>query len=1039
MTDPSAKTSPGDGGAGSPPPCGEGSGLGVAKNSVRESHPNPNPSPSRGVESWRLRQGGLVDRTSAHTFSFDGRGYRGHAGDTLASALLANGVHLVGRSFKYHRPSGILTAGPEEPNALVELRSGARREPNTRATTAELYDGLEARSQNRWPSLKFDLLAVNSLASPILSAGFYYKTFMWPAALWERLYEPLIRRAAGLGRASGADDPDTYEKAFLHCDVLVVGGGAAGLMAALAAGRTGARVVLCEEDFRLGGRLIAESRVLDDQRSSDWVARIGAELAALPNVRILARTSVFGAYDHGTYAALERVNDHVATPPEHEPRQRFWHIYAKRCVLAAGAIERPLVFGDNDRPGIMLAGAVRTYINRYAVAPGRRAVVFGTTDETAQTLSDLARAGVSVEAVVDPRAEAPAGVEAAAKAAGARLVAGGAVMGATGSLHVHGVDVRTAAGETVHIACDLVCVAGGWSPSVHLASHKGARPVWSERIAGFVPDTPPAGMGVAGAANGDLGLADALAGGARLGLAAAGDAGFDGQPVELPKVDGESTGLTPLWRVRGTRGKAFVDLQNDVTDKDVALAEREGFRAVEHLKRYTTLGMATDQGKTSNVAGLALMAELTARSIPQTGSTTFRPPYAPIAIGALAGEHRARHFRPTRLPPSHRWAQEQGAVFVEAGQWLRAQWYPQAGEADWLTSVNREVRTVRERVGVCDVSTLGKIDLQGPDSAEFLERLYINGWKNLAVGKARYGLMLREDGMVMDDGTTSRLAEQRYLVTTTTANAAKVLQHMELCHQWLWPDLDVQFCSVTEQWAQFSIAGPRARDTLRKVIDGQHDISDAALPYLGAAELTAMGGVAARLFRISFSGELAYEIAVPAGHGDGLIRRLMEAGRAFGIAPYGTEALGVMRIEKGHVAGNELNGQTTARDLGLGRMMSRRKDYIGRVMADRPGLTAADRPSLAGFKPVDRDQRLRAGAHFVREGARPVLASDEGYMTSVAFSPALGHWIGLGLIAGGAARHGERVRAYDPVRHGDVLVEVCDPVFYDPAGERLRG
>jgi sarcosine oxidase subunit alpha len=986
-----------------------------------------------------LPSGGLIDRSRALAFTFDGRRYGGHAGDTLASALLANGVHLVGRSFKYHRPRGILTAGPEEPNALVELRQGARREPNTRATAAELYHGLIAASQNRWPSLRFDLLAINSLISPVLSAGFYYKTFMWPAAFWEKVYEPLIRRAAGLGRASAQEDPDTYEKAFLHCDVLVVGAGPAGLMAALAAGRTGARVVLCDEDFRLGGRLIADYRVVADRSSADWATHTQAELAALSNVRILSRTTVVGVYDGGTYSALERVNDHVAEPPEYEPRQRLWRIFAKRCVLAAGAIERPLVFGDNDRPGIMLAGAVRAYLNRYAVAPGLRAVVFGTNDEMARTIADLNRAGVHVEAIVDARASVPGSIEAAAKSADARLIAGGAITRAIGSMHVRAVDIRTASGETSRIACDLVCVSGGWSPTVHLASHLGARPVWNGQLAAFVPGTLPKGMAAAGAASGGLSLVDALEAGARTGLEAAADCGFSGQPVDLPEVDPESTALTPLWRVRGTRGKAFVDYQNDVSDADVALAEREGFRAVEHLKRYTTLGMAADQGKTSNLNGLALMAELTAKTIPQTGTTTFRPPFAPVSIGALAGTHHGKGFRPTRLPPSHQWAREQGAVFVETGYWLRAQWYPRAGETDWLEIVNREVRTVRASVGVCDVSTLGKIDLQGADAAEFLNRLYTNAWTTLAVGRARYGLMLREDGFVLDDGTTSRLAEDRFIVTTTTANAAKVLQHLELCHQWLWPELDVQFTSVSEQWAQFSVAGPRSRDLLRRVVEPPDDISNAAFPYLAAVELTVMGGVQARLFRISFSGELAYEIAVPAGYGDALIRRIMEAGRDYGIVPYGTEALGVMRIEKGHVSGNEINGQTTARDLGLGKMMSTRKDYIGRVMAERPGLLVPDRPTFVGFKPVNREERLRAGALVIAEHAEPVARNDQGYVTSVAFSPTLSHWIGLGLLSGGPSRHGERVRAYDPLRGGDALVEVCNPVFYDPAGERLRG
>ena len=987
----------------------------------------------------RLRSGGLIDRTRSLLFSFDGRAYRGHPGDTLASALIANGVKVVARSFKYHRPRGILSAGSEEPNALVELRAGARCEPNTRATTVELYEGLLATSQNCWPSLRFDLQAVNSAIAPILSTGFYYKTFMWPPAFWEKIYEPLIRRAAGLGRAATQADPDTYEKAFLHCDVLIVGGGATGLMAALAAGRTGARVVLADEDFRLGGRLLSENRVVGERSAADWVAHVVAELQALASVRILSRTTIIGVYDGGTYSAIERVNDHLAVPPENEPRQRLWRIFAKRCVLAAGAIERPLVFGDNDRPGVMLAGAVRSYLNRYAAVPGHRAVVFGVGDDIATTVRDLVRAGATVEAVVDARTTVPEHIRAATKAAGARLVSGGVVTRAHGRMGVHAVDVRTDTQQTISVNCDLLCISGGWNPTLHLTSHLGAPPIWDEAMAAFLPGAAPKGMVVAGAAAGKMGLSQALATGSRAGLEAADDCGFVGQQVDLPEVQPDLTAQLPLWRVRGTRGKAFVDLQNDVRDHDVALAEREGFRAAEHLKRYTTLGMATDQGKTSGVIGTALMAELTARSIPQTGTTTYRPPFTPVAIGALAGLHRGRHFRPTRVPPSHRWAEEQGAVFVETGHWLRAQWYPKTGESDWLDSVKREVQTVRASVGVCDVSTLGKIDLQGADAAEFLNRLYSNTFTTLPVGRARYGLMLREDGFVFDDGTVSRLANDHFIVTTTTANAARVLEHMEYCHQWLWPELNLHLVSVSEQWAQLAVAGPRSRDVLRKVIDASHDISAASFPYMAAGPMTAMRGIEARLFRISFSGELAFEIAVPAGYGNGLIRRIMEIGREYDIAPYGTEALSVMRIEKGHVAGNEINGQTTARDLGLGRMLSTKKEYIGRSMAQREALLGVDRPTLVGLKPVDRAERLRAGAHLIPEGAEPKPENDQGYLTSVAFSPTLEHWIGLGLLARGPSRHGERVRAYDPVRSGDVSVEVCDPVFYDAAEEKLRG
>ncbi|MGO4404829.1 sarcosine oxidase subunit alpha family protein [Bosea sp. RAF48] len=991
-------------------------------------------------QSFRRASGGLIDRGRALTFSFDGKPYQGYAGDTLASALLANGVRLVGRSFKYHRPRGILSAGPEEPNALVELRTGARREPNTRATMIELFGGLDAASQNRWPSLAFDLLSLNGLVSPALVAGFYYKTFMWPAAFWEKLYEPLIRRAAGLGRAAGAEDPDHYEKAFAFCDVLVIGGGPAGLSAALAAGRSGARVILCDEDFRLGGRLLAEQRQIAGKPAAEWLAATLAELESLPEVRIMPRTTIFGLYDHGIYGAVERVADHLPEPAAHQPRQRGWRIYAKRAILAAGALERPIVFPGNDAPGVMLAGAARAYVNRYGVMPGRETVLFTAGDDGWTTARDIAAAGGKVAAIVDSRPDADPARKALADKLGARLFAGAVIEGTRGGRQLGGVSIRDASGAKTALACDLLAVSNGWNPTLHLTSHQNGKPAWDEVLQCFVPGTLPPGLSVAGSAAGHFTLAQALEDGARLGREAVADAGLTPAAAEpAPATDPETTALKPVWRVTGAKGKAFVDYQNDVTDKDVELAAREGFRPVEHLKRYTTLGMATDQGKTSNLSGLAIMAEQTGRTIPQTGTTTFRPPYTPVAIGALAGHHRGKDFKPVRLAPTHEWSKEGGAVFIEAGQWLRAQYYPKPGEGDWLTTVNREVKAVRARVGICDVSTLGKIDIQGPDAAQFLERVYINGWKALPVGKARYGLMLREDGFVMDDGTTSRLGEHHFLMTTTTANAGRVMQHLEFCHQVLWPELDVRMVSVSEQWAQVAVAGPKARETLRGVVDPAHDISNEAFPYLAARTVTVGGGIPARLFRISFSGELAFELSVPADYGDAMMRALMRAGEPFGITPYGTEALGVLRIEKGHVAGNELNGQTTARDLGLGKMMSTKKDFVGRLMAGRQALVEGDRPSFVGFKPVDPSQRLRAGAHFIGIGKAAVMENDEGYMTSVAHSPHLNHWIGLGLIRNGASRIGERVRAYDPVRNGDIVVEICSPVFVDPEGNHLHG
>jgi methylglutamate dehydrogenase subunit C len=985
--------------------------------------------------SHRLAAGGLIDRAQPLSFAFDEKNYMGFAGDTLASALMANGVKLVGRSFKYHRPRGILTAGSEEPNALVELGAGARREPNTRATTAELFDGLAATSQNRWPSLERDYGSINDWFSPFLVAGFYYKTFMWPARFWEWLYEPLIRRAAGLGRAAGAEDPDHYEKAFAHCDVLVIGAGPTGLAAALAAGRAGARVILADEGPRLGGRLLSEAYEIEGAPATEWAQRVEAELAAMPDVRIMRRTTVTSVFDHGQYAAIERVSDHLAAPPAHAPRQRAWKIVAQGAVLAAGALERPIAFGNNDRPGVLLAGAARTYINRYAAIPGRKLAVFTNNDDGWRTAVDAQAAGIEVVALIDTRA----GATPRRDLAGVRIMTGARVTKAHGKLAIEAIDVIGADRDAARIECDALAVSGGWNPTVHLTCHLGGKPVWNGEIAAFTPGTLPPGMQVAGAASGTLTLGRALNEGTIAGARAASEAGHRLLAATLLRASEEPSAVTPLWHVKESRAKAFVDFQNDVTVKDIRLADQEGYSAVEHLKRYTTLGMATDQGKISNVSGLAILAEASGRAVPDVGTTTYRPPYVPVSFGAMGGHHRGRDFRPIRLTPSHQWAAEQGAVFIESGAWMRAQYYPRGGEADWLETVNREVKTTRNAVGVCDVSTFGKIEIEGADAAAFLDRVCTNTFSTLDIGKARYALMLREDGFVQDDGTVARLAVERYVMTSTTANAVRFMQHLEFCRQVLWPSLDVQLASVSEQWAQYSVAGPHARDVLRKLIDEKHDISDKAFPHLAAKELTVGGGVMARLFRLSFSGERAYELAVPARYGDATIRAIMAAGEAFGIAPYGTEALGAMRIEKGHVSGPEMNGQLTARDLGLGRMMSKKKDYVGRVLSERPALVAPGRPALAGFQPVDRKARLRAGAHFLPVGAAARIENDEGYMTSVAFSPMLGHWIGLGVIVNGPQRIGQRVRAYDPVRGGDVEVEIVSPHFFDPEGVRLNG
>ncbi|MGQ0483757.1 MAG: sarcosine oxidase subunit alpha family protein [Hyphomicrobiales bacterium] len=971
------------------------------------------------MTSFRLEKGGLIDRGTPLRFTFDGKAFTGHTGDTLASALIANDVHLMGRSFKYHRPRGVVSAGASEPNALVELREGGRKEANTRATMIELYDGLTARSQNRWPSLAFDVGAINALASSIFVAGFYYKTFMWPKSFWEKIYEPLIRRAAGLGRASKEADPDKYEKAYAHCDLLVIGSGPTGLMAGLAAARSGARVIVADEGAALGGSLLNENEEIAGQHGRDWAAGIVAELGAMANVTLMPRTTIFGWYDGNIFGAVERVNDHVAVPSPYEPRQRYWRVIAGRAVLAAGAEERPIAFGGNDVPGVMLASAMRAYANRYAAASGRSVAVFTNNNSGYRTARDMKAHGIHVEAVIDSRKDAKA------DAGGVRLLRGRMIANVRGGKGVSGIELT----DHTHINCDTVAMSGGWSPIVNLMCHRGAKPSWNARIAGFVAPDVGGGFVAAGSAAGKMLLSECLADGAAKGA-------LTGKSPAVPKCRDEAFAISPLWWVKESTGKAFIDYQNDVTPKDLPLAAREGYRDIELAKRYTTAGMASDQGKLGNVNAIAILAEATGKSMEQVGTTTFRPFYTPVSFGALAGPFTGHHFQPVRKTPLHDWAQELGAVFVETGLWIRSAWFPRQGE-DWLAAASREVLAARSGVGICDVSTLGKIDVQGRDAGLFLDKLYCNTFSSLDVGKARYGLMLREDGIVFDDGTTSRLAPGHYLMTTTTANAARVMSHMEFCHQALWPDLDVQYVSVTEQWAQVAVAGPKSRATLQKIVDGL-ELNDTTFPYLAAKEITVLGGMTARLFRISFSGEHAYELAVPADYGNMAARALMQAGEEFGISPYGVEALSIMRIEKGHVAGGELNGTTTAADLGLGRMMSSKKDYIGRMLAQREGLTDQNRQCVAGIRPVDTSDRLRVGSHLLNKGDPPSMANDQGYISSVAWSPMLNMWIGLALVARGRQRHGEIVKVFDGLRNIHMYAEICDPVHFDRENKRLH-
>jgi len=989
--------------------------------------------------STRLSTGGrLIDRTKPLSFTFNGRRMEGYAGDTLASALLGGDQMLVGRSFKYHRPRGIVASGAEEPNALLGMGEGARFEPNQRATTTELFAGAVTTSQNHWPSLEFDVGAINNKLGRFLPGGFYYKTFMFPRFAWKHVFEPVIRRSAGLGKAPKDRDADRYEYAYAFADVVVAGGGIAGLTAALAAAKAGKRVWIVEQTADWGGRAVVDGAVIDGKPAETWVRDTVAALAGMENVTLRTRTMVSGLFDHGYVMAYERVADH--TPGDGRPRHRLWRIRAGHVVTATGAIERPLSFAGNDIPGVMLASAVRDYVVNWAVSPGDRTVIVTNNDDAYRTALALLDAGLLVPAVIDARPEATGVLPEAVRARGVRILTGHGIAKVKGAKRVTGVSVCVQAGEGAEIeqiACDAVAMSGGWSPVVHLWSHCGGKLTWDAEHAMFRPDPKRPATGddgaamvtAVGSANGCLTTAEVLAD-AHKGAGGKGKAPAAEAEAEAP--------MMPVWVMPQGAGpdlrmKMWLDPQNDVKVSDVQLAAREGYESVEHTKRYTTLGMATDQGKMSNINGLAILSDALHRPIPETGTTTFRPPYTPISIGAIAGEARGDIFQPLRRTPMHDWHDSHGAHWEPVGLWRRAYTYRRPGEGVH-DAVNREIRAVRNSVGMLDASTLGKILVKGPDAGKFLDMLYTNMMSTLPVGKCRYGLMCTENGFLTDDGVVVRLAEDTWLCHTTTGGADRIHGWMEDWLQCEWWDWKVYTANVTEQYAQIAVVGPNARKVLEKL--GGMDVSKEALPFMEWRE-GLLGGFRARVHRISFSGELSFEIAVPASEGLEFWKALMAAGEEFAVTPYGTEAMHIMRAEKGFIMiGDETDGTVIPQDLNLQWAISKKKaDYLGKRAQERSHMASPERWKLVGLETLDGGV-IPDGAYAVDEGVNANGQRNvQGRVTSTYFSPTLNKGIAMGLVKHGPDRMGEVLDF--PVDNGKVVkARIVDPVFYDKDGEK---
>ncbi|MDA9721182.1 sarcosine oxidase subunit alpha family protein [Candidatus Pelagibacter sp.] len=995
-------------------------------------------------QPFRLNKEGLINRNKKISFTFNGKKLFGYEGDTIASALIANGIHLVGRSFKYHRPRGFFGAGVEEPNAKLQVEFNGHSEPNVNATEMELVEGLSATSQNCWPSVNFDVGAINNFLKMFFPAGFYYKTFMWPKSFWYKIYEPFIRKAAGLGVASIEKDKERYEHKFEYCDLLVTGSGPSGLASAYAAAKNGAKVILAEDKPRFGGTLLTDDVSIDNLSGKDWAEKIITELKSMPNVTVKNRSQVFGYYDHNMLVMFERVSDHLEKKSKFTPRQRLWYIRAKETILSTGSIERPIVFGNNDTPGIFLSAAAKEYMKVYGVLVGKKPLIFTNNDSAYETALEFKKNNVE-PIILDTREEHSSELIDEAKSKGIDIRFSHGVIVANGYKKVKSAKIgklnkdKNSFEKIETVDCDCICVSGFWTPSVHLASQSGNKLKYEEKIDAFIPDKKKQHETSVGAANGSFTLEESLKHGFENGSNLSAKITETKTEISIPNVNEKKYGAhDKFWCMplpKNENPKRFVDFQNDVSVSDIEIALREGYRSIEHVKRYTTLGMATDQGRTSNLNGLQLVSNIENKIVPEVGHTTFRPPFTPITIGTIVGREVGMEYMPTRKTPMHEWHEKNNAVFVDAGAWKRPRYYKLGSETLFEAS-KREAKNVRENVGICDVTTLGKIDIKGPDAAEFLNRVYTNAWMKLPVGKARYGLMLREDGIVMDDGTTTRISENHYHMTTTTAQAANVLSHLEYYLQIVWPELNVNVVSTTEQWAGAAIAGPKSRDMLSKLYPDL-DVSNEALPFMGYKEAEFFG-VPSRIFRISFSGELAYEINVKSDHGMFMWEKMMEVGKDFGNQPYGTEALSTLRIEMGHVAGPELDGRTIPSDVSLNGLVSKKKDFIGKNSLGREAFNVESRQKIVGLIPIDRKSSIPEGSHIVQDQNAKLPNPKLGHVSSSCWSVENNNPFSLAIMKDGKNMIGKKFFAVSPLKNKSIEVEVISSHYVDPEGKRVR-